>query len=651
MSKKHCKVVTLRSGKELENTKINSGHEGEPSSIQINEEIQKDAEISSVQKSASTQNIAGMPQHSCPDNSISKQPPPFPERIEKQNLDSQFKKFLAMLKHFHINIPLVEALEEMPNYVKFMKDVLTRKRRLDKLPPKLKDPGSFSIPCTIGDSYCGMALCDLGASINLMPMSVFKKLGIGEVRPATITLQLGDRFLAHPDGIIKDVLVREDKLKFNVDFIVQEYKADREVPIILVWPFLIIGSTLIDLQKGEHTMRVQDEKVTFNVLKAMKFQNEVEEWSVVDSFASKEFETRSIDDPLERLLLFDSQIDEDEEEYLAWLEANSQGLRTRGRFDSLELSSREFKAPKPPIEEPPELELKILLEDSEKFSIEGQRRLNPIMKEVVKKEIIKWLDARIIYPISDSSWVSLIQCVPKKGGITVVKNEYNELIPTRTIAVAPKDQHKTTFICHMEGIVLGHKLSKHVIEVDRAKTEVIEKLPHPNSMENIRSFLGHVRFYRQFIKDFFKISKPLCNLLEKDTPFHFDESCLKAFEDLKSTLVSAPIIVALDWDWPFELMCDASDFTVGVVIRQGRNKVFHSIYYASPNLTGAQLNYIVTEKELLSIVIAFDKFSSYLVGTNVIVYTDHSAIKYLIKKKDVKPLLIRWVLFLQEFDV
>ncbi|XP_062075362.1 uncharacterized protein LOC133779414 [Humulus lupulus] len=133
----------------------------------------------------------------------------------------------------------------------------------DKLPPKLKDLGSFTISCTIGDTYCGMALCDLGASINLMPMSVFKQLAIGEVRPTTVTLQLPDRSLSHPNGRIEDVLVRVDKFIFPVDFIVLDYEADREVPIILGRPFLAIGRTLIDVQKGEITMRVQDEKGDF----------------------------------------------------------------------------------------------------------------------------------------------------------------------------------------------------------------------------------------------------------------------------------------------------------------------------------------------------------------------------------------------------
>ncbi|XP_062100055.1 uncharacterized protein LOC133805924 [Humulus lupulus] len=205
-----------------------------------------------------------MPQHCHLESSISKKPPPFPQCFQKKKLNFQFKKFLDMLKQFHINIPLVEALEQMPNYVKFMKDVLTRKIRLgefetvtltkecssflqDKLPPKLKDPGSFTIPCTIGETYCGIALCDLGASINLMPMSVFKKLGIGEVRPTTVTLQLENRSLAHLDGKIEDVLVRVDKFIFPVDFIVQDYEADREVPIIFGRSFLATGRTLIDV--------------------------------------------------------------------------------------------------------------------------------------------------------------------------------------------------------------------------------------------------------------------------------------------------------------------------------------------------------------------------------------------------------------------
>ncbi|MCI26715.1 hypothetical protein A2U01_0047912, partial [Trifolium medium] len=178
-------------------------------------------------------------------------------------------------------------------------------------------------------------------------------------------------------------------------------------------------------------------------------------------------------------------------------------------------------------------------------------------------------------------------------------------------------------------------------EVDKAKVEVIEKLPPPVNVKGVRSFLGHAGFYRRFIKDFSKITKPLCKLLQHDTPFEFSEECLKAFETLKTALVTAPVIISPDWSKPFELMCDASDFVVGAVLGQRHDKTFHSIYYASRTLNEAQLNYTTTEKELLAVVFAFDKFRSYLVGTKVVVYTDHSAIKYLIAKKDAKPRLIR----------
>ena len=208
--------------------------------------------------------------------------------------------------------------------------------------------------------------------------------------------------------------------------------------------------------------------------------------------------------------------------------------------------------------------------------------------------------------------------------------------------------------CHFmvqEGIVLGHRISARRIEVDRAKIEAIEKLPPPSSVKGIRSFLGHTGFYRRFIKDFSQIAKLLSNLLVQGIPFEFDSQCLHAFSVLKDKLISAPIVVAPDWSFPYELMCDASDFAIGAMLGQKREKIFQVIYYASRTLNDAQLNYATTVKELLAIVFAFDKFRPYLIGNKVVVHTDHSAIKYLMTKKDVKPRLIRWVLLLQEFDV
>ncbi|KAK1661155.1 hypothetical protein QYE76_049314, partial [Lolium multiflorum] len=171
--------------------------------------------------------------------------------------------------------------------------------------------------------------------------------------------------------------------------------------------------------------------------------------------------------------------------------------------------------------------------------------------------------------------------------------------------------------CHFmvnEGIVLGHKISRG-IEVDRAKVEAIEKMPYPRDVKGIRSVLGHAGFYRRFIKDFSKISKPLTNLLQKDVPFVFDDDCKEAFETLKKALTTAPIVEPPDWNLPFEIMCDASDFVVGAVLGQRVDKKLNVIHYA------------------------------------ITIHTDHAAIRYLMTKKDAKPRLIRWVLLLQEFDL
>ncbi|GJR88996.1 reverse transcriptase domain-containing protein [Tanacetum coccineum] len=202
-----------------------------------------------------------------------------------------------------------------------------------------------------------------------------------------------------------------------------------------------------------------------------------------------------------------------------------------------------------------------------------------------------------------------------------------------------------------EGIVLGHKISKSGLEVDRAKVEVIAKLPHPTSVKGVRSFLGHAGFYRRFIQDFSKIARPMTHLLEKETPFVFSEECVDSFNTLKRRLTEAPILIAPDWDLPFELMCDASDFAIGAVLGQRKNKHFQPIHYASKTMNEAQTHYTTTEKELLAVVYAFEKFRSYLVMSKSIVYTDHSAIKYLFAKKDAKARLMRWILLLQEFDI
>ena len=208
--------------------------------------------------------------------------------------------------------------------------------------------------------------------------------------------------------------------------------------------------------------------------------------------------------------------------------------------------------------------------------------------------------------------------------------------------------------CHFmvqEDILLGHQISAKGIEVDRAKIKVIEKLPPPTSVKAVRSFLGHVGFYRCFIKDFSKITKPLCNLLLKNVPFNFTDECLQAFNTLKEKLISAPVIMALDWDLPFEVMCNASDYAIGAILGQRYKNMLHVIYYASRTLTDAQLNYATTEEEFLVIVFALEKFCSYLICSKVTIYIDHLALKYLFTKANAKSRLIRWVLLLQELDL
>ena len=202
-----------------------------------------------------------------------------------------------------------------------------------------------------------------------------------------------------------------------------------------------------------------------------------------------------------------------------------------------------------------------------------------------------------------------------------------------------------------QGLVLGHIVSSKGIEVDKAKVDVIKTLPYPTNVRGIRSFLGHAGFYRRFIKDFSKITEPMCKLLQKDVEFHFTEDCKKAFDKLKDMLTTSPIIQPPDWTLPFEILCDASNQAMGAILGQKVGRASHVIHYTSKSLNNAQSNYSTTEKEHLAIVFASDKLHSYLLGTKVIVYSDHAALKYLLKKKESKPQLIRWILLLQEFDL
>nr|GEV52876.1 retrovirus-related Pol polyprotein [Tanacetum cinerariifolium] len=298
---------------------------------------------------------------------------------------------------------------------------------------------------------------------------------------------------------------------------------------------------------------------------------------------------------------------------------------------------------------------KILMEDDYKPAVQSQRRVNPKIHDVIKKEVIKLLDAGMIYPISDSPWRCMMSIfhdmIEKTMEVFMEKNSVFRDTFSSCLTNLDKmlnrceetnlvlNWEKYHFMCK-EGIVLGHKISKSGIEVDIAKIDVIAKQPHPTIVKGVRSFLGHAGFYRRFIQDFSKIARPMTRLLEKETPFVFSKKCIDAFNTLKKKLTEAPILVVPDWNFPFELMCDASDYAIGAVLRQRKSKHFQPIHYASKTMTEVQIHYTTTEKELLAVVYALEKFRPYLVLSKSIVYTDHSALKYLLNKQDAKPRLL-----------
>nr|GEV18136.1 reverse transcriptase domain-containing protein [Tanacetum cinerariifolium] len=374
---------------------------------------------------------------------------------------------------------------------------------------------------------------------------------------------------------------------------------------------------------------------------------------------------------------------------------------------------------------------KILLEDDYSPKVQSQRRFNPKIHDVIKKEVKKRLDVGLIYPISDSPWVSPVHCVPKKGGMTVITNDENKLVPTRLVTrwrvcidymklneathkdhfplpfmdqmlerlarneyyyfldglsgyfqipIDPKDQEKTTFTCPYETFAykrmpfglcnapgtfqrcmmeIFHDMIEQTMEVFMDDFLVFENsfstcLTNLESMlkrcEDTKLALNWEKRHFMVKEDFSKISRPMTHLLEKNSSFIFSNDCIQAFQILKKKLTEAPILIAPNWDQPFELMCDASDFAIGTVLGQRIEKHFRPIHYASKTMTQAESNYTTTEKEMIAVVYAFEKFRSYLIMNKNTVYTDHSALKYLFSKKDAKERLLRWILLLQEFD-
>ncbi|XP_019457543.1 PREDICTED: uncharacterized protein LOC109357944 [Lupinus angustifolius] len=247
---------------------------------------------------------------------------PYPKRPSKKDKNRQYARFLDLFKNLHINIPFMEAMEQMHVYAKFMKDLLTKKRKLSEetvtleagcsaiiqksLPKKTKDLGSFTIPVTIGELSVGKALLDLGASINLMPLSMLKRIGNLEIKPTRMTLQLADRSVKYPYGVVEDVLVKVDRLVFPVDFVIMDIEEDKEVPLILGRPFMKTARVIIDVDDGKLKVRVEDQEVNFNVFEAMQHPRDKQHCFRVDVigdlFLLDDIHMKSTN-PLEKVLL------------------------------------------------------------------------------------------------------------------------------------------------------------------------------------------------------------------------------------------------------------------------------------------------------------------------------------------------------------
>ncbi|KAK1652355.1 hypothetical protein QYE76_070160 [Lolium multiflorum] len=617
-------------------------------------------------------------------------------------------------------------------------------------PNKSKQVSVPMLSVRIGD-HCYYGLCDIGASVSAIPYELYTEImheiGSCELEDIDVVIQLANRETISPIGIVRDVEVLCDckkekvltkfagesyefnfskftKTPYKADLPSDDFKMEQCASMVLV-PNNPLQQHL-ENSESEVFRKERDElEEIFLRQPILKHDLPVEDLGTTPP--PKEdpvFDLKPLPDNLKYAhiddkkiypVIISSKLTEFEEERLLQILKKHRG--------AIGYTLDDLKGISPSI-----CQHAINMEDDAKPVVEPQRRLIPKMKDVVRNEVLRLLEAGIIYPIADSRWVSPVHCVPKKGGMTVVPNDNDELIPQRVVVgyrmcidfrkvnkvtkkdhyplpfidqmlerlsknthfcfldgysgfsqidVKAKDQEKTTFTCpygtyayrrmpfglcnapatfqrcmsaifhgfcesiverceetnlvlnwekcHFmvnEGIVLGHKISERGIEVDRAKVEAIEKMPYPRDVKGIRSVLGHAGFYRRFIKDFSKISKPLTNLLQKDVPFVFDDDCKEAFETLKKALTTAPIVEPPDWNLPFEIMCDASDFAVGAVLGQRVDKKLNVIHYASKTLDAAQRNYATTEKEL-----------------------------YLMTKKDAKPRLIRWVLLLQEFDL
>nr|GEU67046.1 hypothetical protein [Tanacetum cinerariifolium] len=478
---------------------------------------------------------------------------------------------------------------------------------LKKLPEKLGDPGKFLIRCDFpGMAEC-LALADLGASINLMPYSVWKRLSLPDLTPTCMILELADRLISRPVGVAEDVYVKQSYL-------------DPDGDILLLEAFLNDDPSSPLLNQRNHLSEVSKE---LKMCEAETKKSSVDEPPVVELKALPpylEYAFLESDDKLPVIIAKDLSVEEktalisvlnSHNRAIAWKLSDIKAIR-KDHFPlpfmdhMLErLAGNQyycfldgflviFKFPSIP-------RIKKKTTFTYPYRTFAYRRMPfglynapgtfqgcmmAIFHDMIEKTMEVFMDDFSVFGNSFQCCLSHLEKMLKRCEDTNLCLNWE----------------KSHFMVK-ECIVLGHKISKQGIEVDKVKVDVISKLPHPTTVKGIRSFLGH----------------------------------------------AAPILIAPDWDMPFELMCDASDFAIGAVLGQRRDKNFRPIHYGSKTMTEAESKYTTTKKEMLAVVYAFEKFRSYMILNKSIVYTDHSALKYLIGKKDLKARLIRWVLLLQEF--
>ncbi|KAM1262754.1 hypothetical protein ACFX2G_028456 [Malus domestica] len=800
-----AKAITLRSGKEVGADPTSKTGHNEDEILQMEEEESRLPTAKVVPPLPQAPSIPNLPNLSHKGKNVSNSVHtnvfpsnvPFPSRFMQTKKEEAEKDILETFRKVQVNIPLLDAIKQVPRYAKFLKELCTtRKRMSTKEVVKVNHlvfPADFyvlemdesdhapSLPILLGrpfmktartkiDVYSGTLSMEFDGEVVNFNLSDSIKYPSEDHSCFSIDIidSLAQGYLDDlNDNALQKVITRgmeittkgaDSSVTHGIHGLGHAVHPNEEIIEVVA---ALESSPKLD---GKYTTR-ESIPISTNKLLPSIIQAPILELKPLPSHLKYIFLGENETLPA----IISSSLTAQEEEKL---------LRVLKEFKSaLGWTLADIKGISPTT-----CMHHIFLEEGVKPTREAQRRLNPPMMEVVKKEIIKLLDCGVIYPISDSKWVSPVQCVPKKSGVTVVANAENELVPQRIqtdwrvcidyrmlntttrkdhfplpfidqmlerlagyafycfldgysgyieIVISPEDQEKTTFTCPFgtfayrrmpfglcnapatfqrcmmsifsdyvekiievfmddfsvfgdsfdsclhnlslilkrcvetnlvlnwekchfmvkQGIVLGHIISEKGIEVDKSKIDLVRHLPSPTSVREVRSFLGHAGFYRRFIKDFSKIAQPLCRLLQKEVAFEFTKECTASFNQLKELLTTAPIIVPSDWSLPFELMCDASDYALGAVLGQRKDKRPHVIYYASRTLNDAQLNYSTTEKELLAVVFALDKFRSYLIGTKVIVFTDHAALKYLLTKKEAKPRLIRWILLLQEFDI